>query len=273
MATPDATDPYAQMAHAQQMAAQAQMAQMYQMYSMDPTLAAQYPHMMMGQDPAMMHMQHQQQMMAMQHAQMNPMMGMPPIPMDPGTSGFNNRGLPLRPGVQPCQYFLKTGECKYGPECKWDHSDGTSTGMMTHVIPPQAPLPGAIGVTQNSLGYPLRPGQQPCSYFSKTGTCSFGASCKWDHPEEYCQLAVNHPQGPPPIPSGAPVVVATPEGFNAQGYPIRPNQEPCTYYLKFGTCSFGFNCRWDHPEGRGGSQPNFKKADTQPKAVTRAAPY
>lgn len=30
-------------------------------------------------------------------------------------------GLPLRPGKQECSFFMKTGTCKYGETCRWNH--------------------------------------------------------------------------------------------------------------------------------------------------------
>ena len=33
-------------------------------------------------------------------------------------------------------------------------------------------------------------------------------------------------------------------------YPLRPEAEDCAFYLKTGTCKFGFNCKFNHPVGR-----------------------
>jgi len=82
--------------------------------------------------------------------------------------GLNSKKLPLRPGVPPCSYFLRRGECKYGKTCKWDH--------------PEAQV--------NSKGYTLRPGTTPCPFYMKTGSCNFGSTCKFDHPES----PSSHPQ-------------------------------------------------------------------------------
>lgn len=75
--------------------------------------------------------------------------------------GLNSKKLPLRPGVPPCSYFMRKGECKYGKGCKWDH--------------PEASM--------NRSGYPQRPGETPCAFYLRTGACKFGATCKFDHPE------------------------------------------------------------------------------------------
>jgi len=33
------------------------------------------------------------------------------------------RRLPQRPGMQPCAFYMRTGDCAYGSGCKWDHPD------------------------------------------------------------------------------------------------------------------------------------------------------
>ena len=35
----------------------------------------------------------------------------------------------------------------------------------------------------NALGFPMREGMEVCNHFKRTGTCKFGPSCKFDHPE------------------------------------------------------------------------------------------
>merc|ERR1712183_1042982 len=53
------------------------------------------------------------------------------------------------------------GQCRYGRACKWDHPE----------------------VRMNSKGYPMRPGQQTCGYYARSGICKFGQTCRFDHPE------------------------------------------------------------------------------------------
>ena len=38
-------------------------------------------------------------------------------------ASLNSVGLPLRPGAQPCQYFLRRGKCAFGTQCKHDHPE------------------------------------------------------------------------------------------------------------------------------------------------------
>ncbi|KAL4581370.1 hypothetical protein LXL04_017584 [Taraxacum kok-saghyz] len=76
----------------------------------------------------------------------------------------SNSNLPERPGEPECRYFMHTGNCKYGSDCKYHH--------------PKEKLATSLG----PLGLPLRPGQAVCSYYSLYGICKFGPTCKYDHP-------------------------------------------------------------------------------------------
>lgn len=206
-------------------------------------------------DPyAQMHQMHamqmqQQQAMMMDYAQQQAGGGGAP---GGSAESVNSKGFPVRPGAQVCQFYAKTGDCKFGPTCKWDHSEAAIGAAA-------AAYGGMVGaMDMNSLGYPVRPGAQPCTFFVKTGTCSYGMACKWDHPEEYTPLAANHPHGPPPIPT--PTKIEAPAGFNTLGYPVREGTPPCQFFMNTGSCSYGAKCKWDHPEGMGGSKAGYGKA-------------
>lgn len=83
----------------------------------------------------------------------------------PLTSAFN---LPERPGEPECRYFMNTGNCKYGSDCKYHH--------------PKEKIAQLAASSLGPLGLPLRPGQAVCSYYSLYGICKFGPTCKYDHP-------------------------------------------------------------------------------------------
>ena len=70
--------------------------------------------------------------------------------------------LPRRPHMCVCEFYSKTGTCKYGMDCIFDH-------------PPE------YQVNLNEAGLPIRPGRTRCSHFERTGTCKFGSACKYDH--------------------------------------------------------------------------------------------
>mmetsp|Transcript_14232 Transcript_14232/g.32306 ORF Transcript_14232/g.32306 Transcript_14232/m.32306 type:complete len:812 (+) Transcript_14232:139-2574(+) len=46
-----------------------------------------------------------------------------PVPAVPKPGTCNAAGYPIRPGCRPCEYYMKTGSCAFGPKCNWDHPD------------------------------------------------------------------------------------------------------------------------------------------------------
>ncbi|KAL4433623.1 hypothetical protein ABPG75_000064 [Micractinium tetrahymenae] len=72
--------------------------------------------------------------------------------------------FPQRPDQPVCDFFQKTGHCRFGSSCRFHH-------------PPE------FAVALNRHGLPIRRGQPFCSFFERTGQCKFGPSCKFDHGE------------------------------------------------------------------------------------------
>lgn len=67
-----------------------------------------------------------------------------PFPSAGPSSGTQKEHLfPERPGQQECQYYLKTGDCKYGSSCRYHH-------------PPEVIAPKAT-VILSPMGLPMRP--------------------------------------------------------------------------------------------------------------------
>lgn len=46
-------------------------------------------------------------------------------------------------------------------------------------------------------------------------------------------------------------------GIRKYQYPVRPEAEDCSFYLKTGTCKFGSNCKFNHPVRRKTNQQVF----------------
>ncbi|KAE8726363.1 Zinc finger CCCH domain-containing protein 58 [Hibiscus syriacus] len=93
-----------------------------------------------------------------------------PYSVGPSSSNLEEQQFPERPGQPECQYYVKTGNCKYGSSCRYHH-------------PPQVIAPKG-DVILSPLGLPLRPGEPTCTHFSQRGVCKFGPACKFDHPME-----------------------------------------------------------------------------------------
>ncbi|KAL2485821.1 Zinc finger CCCH domain-containing protein 32 [Abeliophyllum distichum] len=126
--------------------------------------------------------------------------------------------------------------------------------------------------------YPERPGAADCGYYMRTGSCGYGAKCRYNHPrdrgssiggvreypervgEPSCQYYLrtgtckfgpsckfNHPKDAGGSLTNVPL--------NIYGYPLRPGQQECSYYLQKGQCKFGRTCKFDHPQPAGLSVP------------------
>ncbi|KAL5729804.1 hypothetical protein ACHQM5_002703 [Ranunculus cassubicifolius] len=125
----------------------------------------------------------------------------------------NSTQYPDRPGEPDCIYYLRTGLCGYGTNCRFNH-------------------PAYIGqLAQYSNELPERPGEPDCQFFVKTGTCKFGSTCKYHHPRDK-QTAMQVP-------------------LNVYGLPMRQDEKPCPYYMRTWSCKFGIACKFHHPQPAG----------------------
>ncbi|XP_019464376.1 PREDICTED: zinc finger CCCH domain-containing protein 34-like isoform X2 [Lupinus angustifolius] len=88
--------------------------------------------------------------------------------LGPSGSGQKEHSLPERPDQPECQYYMKTGECKFGPSCRYHHPADMSASKTNVIISP--------------VGLPLRPGASVCTHYTQRGVCKFGPTCKFDHP-------------------------------------------------------------------------------------------
>ncbi|KAK6130465.1 hypothetical protein DH2020_035803 [Rehmannia glutinosa] len=86
----------------------------------------------------------------------------------PSSSSLKEHAFPERPGQPECQYYLRTGDCKFGATCKYHHPPEWSAAKINFALSP--------------MGLPLRPGAPLCSHYAQNGVCRFGPSCKFDHP-------------------------------------------------------------------------------------------
>ncbi|KAK8458159.1 hypothetical protein SEVIR_3G306600v4 [Setaria viridis] len=130
-----------------------------------------------------------------------------------GGESMEHGPFPERIGEPDCSYYMRTGLCRFGATCKFNH-------------PPNRKL--AVAAARMKGEYPYRVGQPECQYYLKTGTCKFGATCKFHHPREKA-------------------AIATRVQLNVLGYPIRPNEKECAYYLRTGQCKFASTCKFHHP--------------------------
>ncbi|KAK4265704.1 hypothetical protein QN277_026721 [Acacia crassicarpa] len=83
------------------------------------------------------------------------------------TSPREQHSFPERPGQPECRHYMRTGECRFGPSCRYHH-------------PPELIAPN-VNVVLSPGGLPMRPGAPPCIHYAQRGVCKFGPACKFDH--------------------------------------------------------------------------------------------
>ncbi|KAL7569078.1 hypothetical protein ACA910_016918 [Epithemia clementina (nom. ined.)] len=175
--------------------------------------------------------------------------------------------------MEDCRDYLRTGRCKYGASCKYNHPPNVqSGGGMKSPLNPTEPM------------FPVRPNEPICQYFLKHGTCKFGQACKFHHPPSAAQqphYATSSSGASPVLLSVAPgrkvveqatqLVAVGPPGvdlthFTVQFLPQRPEEPDCIYFLKNGRCKYGATCRYHHPIHSYSSQPTSSRQSRHPRS-------
>ncbi|XP_073313660.1 zinc finger CCCH domain-containing protein 3-like isoform X1 [Primulina huaijiensis] len=131
---------------------------------------------------------------------------------DNGGVGDEAGAYPDRPGEPDCLYYLRTGTCGYGSNCRFNHP---SNGGHDYGV-------------RNTTELPERAGQPDCEYYLKTGWCKYGSTCKYHHPKD---RSVDSSAVP-----------------NILGLPMREDAKPCLYYMRTGLCKYGYACKFHHPQ-------------------------
>ncbi|CAD6237850.1 unnamed protein product [Miscanthus lutarioriparius] len=170
----------------------------------------------------------------------------------------NAKGLPIRPGEVDCSFYMKTGSCKYGSICRFNHPDrpvvdiAFMAPLVQGTLPSPAPIVPAVVLNPAAnflqsfdfhathvpvepvpMIYPQRPGEIVCDFYMKTGSCKYSQKCKFHHPIDR--------SAPHSKENGDPQQPVT------LGLPRREDAEACAFYMRSGTCRFGVHCKFDHP--------------------------
>ncbi|GBG60398.1 hypothetical protein CBR_g5575 [Chara braunii] len=138
--------------------------------------------------------------------------------------------FPERPGQLECRYYVRTGACKYGMSCRYHHPKDRKAAAMASGSGSSGAGPGtAARCALNPMGFPLRPGQPPCTFYVRNGDCKFGQTCKFDHPVgelEYCPSASSLVDMPvAPLPERSLAVAAEEENGVVEATLHKPKQE------------------------------------------------
>ncbi|XP_050223430.1 zinc finger CCCH domain-containing protein 43 [Mercurialis annua] len=135
----------------------------------------------------------------------------------------NQYQYPVRPEAEDCSFYMKTGSCKFGSNCKFNHPAKRKSQVPRERVKEREELTD-------------RPGQTECKYYLRTGGCKYGKACRYNHSKA----------GSPVLPAKTTVVPAL--DINFLGLPIRPGERECPYYMRNGTCKYGATCHFNHPD-------------------------
>ncbi|CAN0900376.1 Zinc finger CCCH domain-containing protein 67 [Linum grandiflorum] len=127
--------------------------------------------------------------------------------------------FPVRPEAEDCSFYMKTGNCRFASNCKFNH-----------------PVKRKTQVTRERLKENDESGQIECKYYLRTGGCKYGEACRFSH-SKVKMVAV---------PAKSPLVPFL--KFNFLGLPIRLGEKECPFYMRNGSCKYGSNCRFNHPD-------------------------
>ena len=157
--------------------------------------------------------------------------------------------------IEDCRDYLRTGRCKYGASCKYNHPPNVQNGGGFKPIDSSEPL------------FPSRPNEPICQYYLKHGTCKFGQACKFDHPSQnamhvvavgghvqFMNMGQVNNEHQPPNPIVLNPMEADTNGMVLQFLPQRVDEPDCIYFLKNGRCKYGATCRYHHPVTPHGSR-------------------
>ncbi|CAL1389013.1 unnamed protein product [Linum trigynum] len=131
--------------------------------------------------------------------------------------------FPVRPDAEDCSYYMKTGNCRFASNCKFNHPVKRKTQVTRE----------RMWEKEESAE---RPGQIECKYYLRTGGCKYGKACRFNHSKLRA----------PPVSAKSPVMQIL--EFNFLGLPIRVGEKECPYYMRNGSCKYGSNCRFNHPD-------------------------
>ncbi|KAL1567616.1 zinc finger CCCH domain-containing protein 3-like isoform X1 [Salvia divinorum] len=127
-----------------------------------------------------------------------------------GGAGDGLGSYPDRPGEPDCIYYLRTGSCGYGSNCRFNHPSSA----------------GQVYGAKIGSELPERAGQPDCGHYLKTGTCKYGSTCRYHHPKDRQADFL----------------------LNMLGLPIRQDAKPCPFYMRTGLCKYRYACKFHHPQ-------------------------
>ncbi|KAK1565530.1 hypothetical protein Q3G72_028882 [Acer saccharum] len=82
--------------------------------------------------------------------------------------------FPVRPDAEDCAYYMKTGTCKFGSNCKFNHPVRRKNQAAKEKVKAREDSLERLGQGQSQS-------QIECKYYLRTGGCKFGKACRYNH--------------------------------------------------------------------------------------------
>jgi hypothetical protein len=158
------------------------------------------------------------------------------------------------PGEPDCQFFVKTGNCRFGESCKFNHPPEkvphllhTCCTLVAHLLHTcctlvasfarvfllRLSLFAALCVRQSAHGV------RPPSLLSLSASRKLVRA----HTPGRTHLGVAVPHSLHGLTGG----LLLPQTMAAYEHPVREGVPDCTFYIKTGQCKFGSSCKYNHP--------------------------
>ncbi|KAG2241834.1 hypothetical protein Bca52824_096323 [Brassica carinata] len=128
---------------------------------------------------------------------------------------------PVRPDAEDCSFYMRTGSCKYGSSCKFNHPL-LPTNLLLHIDRERVREREREEDEEN-------PRLMECKYYFRTGGCKYGETCRFSHTKEQTSPASR-------------------QEHNFLGLPIRPREKECPFDMRNASCKFGGDCKFNHPD-------------------------
>ncbi|KAJ6418148.1 hypothetical protein OIU84_001519 [Salix udensis] len=138
-------------------------------------------------------------------------------------SSSRSHQYPVRPDADDCAFYMKTGTCKFEANCKFNH-------------PLRRRNQTVKDKEKEREEATERPSLTECKYYLKTGGCKYGKACRFNHSRTKNSVT----------PLKIPISPAL--ELNFLGLPIRLGEKECEFYMRNGSCKFGANCKYNHPD-------------------------
>ncbi|KAA8530153.1 hypothetical protein F0562_004862 [Nyssa sinensis] len=143
-----------------------------------------------------------------------------------------SRLYPLRLYAEDCPFFMRTGTCKFGLNCKFNH-------------PVRRTNQAGRDKDKEKEGSSENSEQIECKYYLTPGGCKYGKSCRYNHSKDESEIE--------------------PPELNFLGLPVRLGEKECPFYMRNGSCGYGARCRFHHPDPTavGGSDPQNSNSNDE----------